>query len=134
MDSLIEKYANEPVWAVIGASKDRTKFGNRIYQTLRDAGYTVYAVNRNETKVEGDPAYATIADLPEVPTVIDMVVPPTEALTIVQRAKAAGVRAVWFQPGAEDPEAIEWARENGMDVIESCILVHHVQQPQGAEV
>lgn len=134
MESLIQKYANEPVWAVVGASKDRTKFGNQIYQTLRKAGYTVYAVNRNEATIEGDPAYPTVADLPEPPTVIDMVVPPSEALEVVKRAKEVGVKAVWFQPGAEDEEAIAWARENGLDVVKSCILVHHVQNPQGERV
>jgi uncharacterized protein len=132
MSNLIQKYANEPIWAVVGASNDRSKFGNRIYRTLRDAGYKVYAVNPREEEIEGDKAYKWVSDLPEAPTVVDMVIPPRFALSTVQQAKEIGAKAIWFQPGSEDPEAIQWAKENDLDVIESCILVHHVQNPQGS--
>lgn len=131
MSDLIQKYAQEPVWAVVGASNSRSKYGNRIYRTLRNAGYRVFAVNKREAQIEGDTAYASLADLPEPPTVVDLVVPPAEAPAVVKQAKAAGARAVWFQPGAENPDAIRWARANGLDVIASCILVHHIQNPAG---
>lgn len=131
MPSLIETYANEPVWAVVGASNDRRKFGNRIYRTLRSAGYTVYPVNPREETIEGDQAYKWVNQLPEPPTVVNMVIPPRYALSTVKQAKEAGAQAVWFQPGAEDDEAIHWAKENGMDVVENCILVHHVKNPTG---
>lgn len=127
MSDLIRHYAAQPVWAVVGASNDRTKYGNRIYRTLRNAGYTVYPVNRREEQVEGDSAYATLADLPQVPTVVDLVIPPAAAMPVVETAHAVGAKAIWFQPGSEDADAIRWAREQGMDVIESCILVHHVK-------
>ena len=125
------KYANEPVWAVVGASNERYKYGNRIYRTLRGAGYTVYAVNNREKEVEGDTAYARLSDLPQVPTVVDMVVPPAQAQGIVEEAKRVGATAIWFQPGSEDHRAIRWAKENGLDVIQDCILVRHVQNPGG---
>ncbi len=129
MADLIEYYARQPVWAVVGASNGRHKYGNRIYRTLRNAGYTVYAVNHGESQVEGDTAYANLADLPQIPTVVDMVIPPQNALAVAQEAAALGVKALWFQPGAENPAVIRWAKEQGMDVVEDCILVHHVQQP-----
>ena len=119
----------KPSVAIVGASNDRSKFGNRIYLTLREAGYQVYAVNPREDVIEGDPAYTSVADLPVTPTVVDMVIPPRFALSTVQQAKEKGVKAIWFQPGSEDPEAIQWAKDNGLDVVESCILVHHVQKP-----
>ena len=131
MPNLIQKYANEPVWAVVGASNNPRKFGNRIYRTLRTAGYTVYPVNSRESEVEGDTAYASLLDLPQPPTVVDMVVPPYLALEVVQQAKDAGAKAIWFQPGAEDSEAIRWAKANGLDVVEDCILVQVVQNPKG---
>ena len=131
MPNLIQKYANEPVWAVVGASNNPRKFGNRIYRTLRTAGYTVYPVNSRESEVEGDTAYASLLDLPQPPTVVDMVVPPYLALEVVQQAKEAGAKAIWSQPGAEDSEAIRWAKANGLDVVEDCILVQVVQNPKG---
>ncbi len=103
MADLIQFYAHEPVWAVVGASNDRRKYGNRIYRTLRSAGYTVYAINDHEPQVEGDTAYARLADLPQVPTVVDMVIPPWNALPVVEEAASLGIKALWFQPGAENP-------------------------------
>ena len=129
MNDLVEKYANEPIWAVVGASNDPRKFGNRIYRTLRTAGYQVYPVNPQEPEIEGDKAYKWVTELPEPPTVVNMVIPPRYALSTVKQAKEAGAQAVWFQPGSEDADAIRWARENGMDVVENCILVQHVQNP-----
>lgn len=128
MADLVQFYALQPVWAVVGASNDRRKYGNRIYRTLRSAGYTVYAVNHGESQVEGDTAYAKLADLPQIPAVVNMVIPPQHALPVVQEAASLGIKALWFQPGAENPAAIRWAKEQGMDVIEDCILVHHIQQ------
>lgn len=127
-------YAEQPVWAVVGASNARHKFGNRIYRTLRDAGYRVYAVNRRETTVEGDAAFARLTDLPEPPDVVDIVVPPDQAMAVVMDAAKAGAKAVWFQPGAEDDEAAAWARGSGMDVVYDCILVRHERSgPGGGE-
>ena len=126
MTDLIQYYARQPVWAVVGASNDRRKYGNRIYRTLRTAGYTVFAVNNRESQVEGDLAFVSLADLPQTPTVVNMVIPPVQAMSVVQTAHAVGVKAIWFQPGAEDAAAIRWAETQGMDVIENCILVHHV--------
>lgn len=133
METLVPVYVEEPVWAVVGASNDRAKYGNRIYLKLKDAGYRVYPVNRREHMIEGDPAYATLFDLPEPPAVVNMVVPPHEAPSVVQQAKEIGAKAIWFQPGAESDEAIHWAREHGLDVIESCILVQLALRPPSFE-
>ena len=134
--SLIEKYVNEPVWAVVGASNSKAKYGNRIYLKLRETGYTVYPVNRRERLIEGDTAYSSLTDLPEPPTVINMVVPPSEAPAVVEQAKAAGAQAIWFQPGAESDAAARWSQDHGLDVIEACILVQLalLPRPEGTEL
>lgn len=124
-------YAERPVWAVVGASNARHKFGNRIYRALRDAGYRVYAVNRHETAVEGDAAFARVTDLPEPPDVVDIVVPPDQAMGVVADAAAAGAQAVWFQPGAEDDAAAALARDSGIDVVYDCILVRYNRRGPG---
>ena len=129
-NSLIEKYVNEPVWAVVGASNNKAKYGNRIYLKLREAGYRVYPVNRREQLIEGDTAYSSLSDLPEPPAVINMVVPPHEAPAVVEQARAAGAQAIWFQPGAESPAAAHWAQVHELDVIEACILVQLALMPR----
>ena len=129
LKSLIAKYVDEPVWAVVGASNNKAKYGNRIYLKLREAGYRVYPVNRREQLIEGDTAYSSLTDLPEPPAVINMVVPPHEAPAVVEQARSAGAQAIWFQPGAESPAAAKWAQDHELDVIEACILVQLALMP-----
>ena len=128
--SLTDKYVNERVWAVVGASNNRAKYGNRIYLKLKESGYRVYPVNRREQTIEGDTAYKSLLELPEPPAVVNMVVPPAEAPAVVEQAAAAGAQAVWFQPGAENASASRWAKEHGLDVIEACILVQIALNPR----
>ena len=132
---LIKKYVNEPVWAVVGASNDRAKYGNRIYLKLKESGYRVYPVNNRGRLIEGDTAYGSLLELPEPPAVVNMVVPPAQAPVVVAQAKTAGAHAIWFQPGAESATAADWAHENGLHVIEACILVQLalVPRPEGTE-
>lgn len=75
MRERIQAAVSERSWAVVGASNDTSKYGNRIYRDLRAAGYKVFAVNPNESTVEGDPAYPSVLDLPEPVAVVDVVVP-----------------------------------------------------------
>ena len=103
IEILVQRYVEEPVWAVVGASNDRAKYGNRIYLRLKHAGYRVYPVNRREHLIEGDAAYASLLDLPEPPAVVNMVVPPHEAPSVVQQAKVAGAQAIWFQLALRPP-------------------------------
>jgi uncharacterized protein len=111
-------------WAVIGVSDDRSKYGNKIYRDLREAGYTVYAVHPKNTQVEGDRCYAGVLDLPEVPDVVNVVVPPAATVQVVRDCLKAGVKRIWFQPGSENPDAIREAEEGGMAVVyDACIMI-----------
>ena len=125
---LISDMVNRRTWAIVGASPDRSKFGNRVYRTLRDAGYWVYAVNPKGGEVEGDPAYASLADLPQLPEVIDLVVPPAATEEVVRQAHVLGLTRIWMQPGAESPAAIDYCRQHGLQVVyDACAMVHQRQ-------
>lgn len=120
----IENAVDQRVWAIVGASNDRSKFGNRIYRNLRSAGYKVYAVNPTAETVEGDPAYPTLGDLPEKPAVADIVVPAAVGMSIADDAAQAGIEYFWLQPGAESPELIDHAQDLGLSVIhDACAMV-----------
>ncbi|MDX2085442.1 MAG: CoA-binding protein [Candidatus Melainabacteria bacterium] len=125
---LTDDFASRRCWAVVGVSTDREKYGNKIYRRLKESGYRVYAVNPKLPEVEGDPCYPNLAQLPEVPEVVNVVVPPAAGLAVIEDCLAKGVRRVWFQPGAESPEAIEKAQQAGMQVLwDACILIQHRQ-------
>lgn len=120
----IEDAVEQRIWAIVGASNDRSKFGNKIYRNLRSAGYKVYPVNPTVETVEGDPAFPTLVDLPEKPAVADIVVPAAVGMSIADDAAEAGIEYFWLQPGAESPELIAHAQELGLSVIhDACAMV-----------
>jgi uncharacterized protein len=119
-------------FAVAGASLDRSKYGNRVFRALVESGRTVYPLNPTAAEVEGHTAFASIAELPEVPESLSIVTPPHITRDIVQQAIAAGVSNVWMQPGAEDSQASQAARAAGLNVIDdgSCVLVLLAIEPK----
>jgi predicted CoA-binding protein len=124
MNQHIEEFPKYRTWAVVGVSDDRSKFGNKIYRDLREAGYRVYAIHPVRTEVEGDPCYPGINALPETPDVVNVVVPPAATRQVVQDCLLRGVPRIWFQPGSEDAEAIREAQEGGIDVVhDACIMI-----------
>ena len=124
----ISDFVNRRVWAVVGASQDRSKFGNKIFRSLRDAGYTVYPVNRKGGDLEGTRAYTSLASLPEKPEVVDLVVPPRVTEQIVREVHQLGLGRVWMQPGAESDAAIAFCHQHGIEVVHhACAMVHKRQ-------
>lgn len=125
MKNSIEKFLQASTFAVAGALNDRTKYGNKVFCALVASGRTVYPLNPTAKEVEGQTAFASIADLPVVPESLSIVTPPNVTRQVVQHAVAAGVKNIWMQPGAEDDQACQTAREAGLTVIDdgSCVLV-----------
>lgn len=120
---LLEMIAARPV-AVVGASRHREKFGNIVLRNLRGRGWTVYAVNPHETEIEGQPAWPTLAELPEPPGLVVVVTPPAVSLSIVEQAADLGLQRVWLQPGAEDEQVIARAGELGLRLAHNaCVMV-----------
>ncbi|WP_298705804.1 CoA-binding protein [uncultured Veillonella sp.] len=111
------------VWAVLGATSRKEKFGYKILMHLRKHGYTVYAVNPNVEEIEGEPCYSALSDLPEVPDVVDFVVPETVGLIALDECKRLNISTVWLQPGADKPAVVAKAKQLGLDVIQDCVLV-----------
>lgn len=118
MRDQIENLVNKRTWAVVGASNSHEKFGRRIYDRLKSNCYEVYAVNPNEQGLDdGSPTYRSVQELPLVPEVVDVVVPPRFGMQVVDDCVAKGVRAIWFQPGAESQEVVAYAQSKGLTVI-----------------
>jgi len=128
VEELIREFVNQRVWALVGASADRSKYGNVILRDLHQAGYTIYPVNPRETEIEGLRAYPTLADLAELPQVVDIVVPPRVTEEIVRQCAGLGLGRIWMQPGAESEEAIAFCQEHDIKVVyHACAMVHKRQ-------
>lgn len=110
--------------AVVGANDDPGKYGSVIYRDLKLKGFKVFAVNPKRETVDGDPAYGTLADLPEQATIVNFVVPPAVSLDVLAEAKELGYDLVWMQPGSSSPEVREYIESHGFDhLIDACIMV-----------
>ena len=110
--------------AVVGATDDPAKYGSVIYRDLKAKGYEVYPVNPGRDTVAGDSAYASLADLPEPPTIVNIVVPPRATLRVLEQAQELGYTNVWVQPGAESPEVMAYLTGNDFNYLAmSCIMV-----------
>ena len=121
----IEEFLKVSSFAVAGASRDQSKYGSKVFRAIVASRRTVYPLNPTAPEVEGATAYASIADLPVVPASLSIVTPPHITREVIQQAIAAGVKNIWMQPGAEDAEGSQAARDAGLNVIDdgSCILV-----------
>ena len=111
--------------ALIGASNNRSKYGNKIYRDLRNKGYKVTPINPKEKKIEGDRAYSSIEEIKELPDIANFVVPPPVAMKIAQNITNLGIKHLWFQPGSESKELEDWLKNtDGIEyLINACIMV-----------
>jgi predicted CoA-binding protein len=109
--------------AVIGASTDRSKFGNKAVRAYVQQGYTVWPVNPKEPTVEGLPAFASIADVPGRPNLVSVYLPPPVTLKVLPAISAKGCDELWLNPGTESPEVLAEAERLGLNVIQACSIV-----------
>ena len=122
-EALTKTMLEAETWAVVGANADTGKFGNRIYQTLKNHGYRVYAVNPTCRSINGDPCYPDLSSLPVRPDVIDMVVSPERGAGVIEEAGRLGIPYAWFQPGTHEPELVRRAEALGITTLRHCVLV-----------
>ena len=109
--------------AIIGASNDPRKFGNKAVRAFLQQGYTVYPVNPNETEVEGIVAYKSIREVPERPQMISVYVPPQVLRKLLPDIAERGCEELWLNPGTESDEVLAEAERLGLNVIQACSIV-----------
>lgn len=109
--------------AVIGASNDRAKYGNKAVRGFLQQGYTVYPVNPREREIEGLRTYASIRDVPERPDRISVYVLPAVLLKLLPDIAAKGCDELWLNPGTESAEVLAEAERLGLAVVQACSIV-----------
>lgn len=121
----IELFLSSEAFGVVGASSRRHKYGNKVLRCYQQNGRKALPVNPVEKEIEGEPVFATVADLPDNVQSISLITPPQITEKIVDQAAARGIKNVWMQPGAESVAAIDFCRQQGLNVIAdgSCLLV-----------
>jgi len=110
--------------AIVGASSDRQKYGNKAVRAFQKQGFTVYPVNPKGGEIEGLPAYTSLAEIPaEKVNRISMYVPPAVGLSMLDQITALSFDELWLNPGSESDELIEAARARGIEVVVACSIV-----------
>jgi predicted CoA-binding protein len=110
--------------AIIGASANRAKFGNRAVRAYHAKGYKVFPIHPSASSIEGLPVYHSITQVPA--TILDRVsiyLPASVGLKVLDEVAAKPAREVWLNPGADDPQVVRRARELGLNVIVGCSIV-----------
>jgi len=121
----IEAFLEGESFAVVGASTNRAKYGNKVLRSYLQGGKTAYPINPRASTIEGLTAYPDLASLPQKPHGVSIITPPQITEQVVRQAVSLGIRHLWMQPGAESREAVEYARKNGVNVVAygACVLV-----------
>ena len=109
--------------AVVGASSDRHKFGNKARRAFQAEGYRVIPINPNEREVEGMPTYASVLDVPGAIDMAIVYVQPDVGLRLLPEFEQKQIPEIWFNPGAESDEIVAEGRRRKLNVILACSIV-----------
>jgi predicted CoA-binding protein len=109
--------------AVVGASSDRSKFGNKALRAFQAEGYRVIPINPNEREVEGIPTYPSVLDVPDAIDMATVYVQPHIVLQLLDEFERKQIKEIWVNPGADSDEVIAEARRRKLNAIFACSIV-----------
>lgn len=115
--------------AVIGASSDRRKFGNKGTRAFVAAGWEVYPINPNEPEVEGLKTYPSVKDVPVDLDRVTMYVGPRVGKKLINEIAEKGAKEVVYNPGSADRELVEMTRALGLKAVETCSIIDIGMRP-----
>jgi len=110
--------------AIAGVSRDQKKFGFSVVRDLKERGYDLYLVNPNTDTLHGEPCFRNISQLPADVSHLLVLTPKTETLGVVEDAVDKGIQNIWIQQMSETPEAIDYAKNNQVNlIVKQCIFM-----------
>ena len=115
--------------AVIGASSNRDKFGNKALRAFAHRGYTVIPINPTEAEVEGHRAFASVLDVPGTIDMATLYVPAPVGVRVMDDLHKQGLPEVWLNPGADDRAVVEKARSLGLKAVQHCSIIAIGESP-----
>lgn len=109
--------------AIIGASNDRSKYGNKSLRAHVRAGFKVFPINPKESEIEGFPAFKSITDLPVRPDRVSVYVPPSVLQKLLPDIAAKGCDELWLNPGTESDAVLQDVQRLGLNVVQACSIL-----------
>ena len=112
--------------AVVGLSDNPSKPSHYVSEYMQRHGYKILPVNPVLQTVLGEMSYASLAELPVKPDVVNVFRVPAQILAIVDEMLALGLKNLWVQAGIINVEAAAKAEAGGIRVVmDRCIMVEH---------
>ena len=126
LEHQIQQFFQSPAFAVVGASNNRQKYGNKVLRCYLQHHKIVWPVHPAQDEIENIHVYRTVMDLPSDVKSISVITPHAVTEKVVELAAKKGIQNIWMQPGAESELAIEKCEALGINVIAKgpCILVY----------
>ena len=115
--------------AVIGASSNRRKYGNKALRAYLHQGYTVIPINPHESEIEGHKAYASVLDVPGPIDMATVYVPGDIGVTVMDDIAKKGIAEVWLNPGADDRPVVDRAHALGLKTVLACSIMGIGESP-----
>jgi predicted CoA-binding protein len=115
--------------AVIGASSDRRKYGNKAVRAYAQQGHRVIPINPHESEIEGYKTYASVLDVPGPIDMATVYVHGDVGVTIMDELAKKGIAEVWLNPGADEDPVVERARSLGLNVVRACSIMGVGESP-----
>jgi len=109
--------------AVIGASADKEKWGNKAVRAYQMMGWTVFPVNDHERLIEGIEAYKSVLKIPYKINRFTLYVPAEVGVKLVSQLKKVGAKEVYINPGAESDELIGALKKAGITPLLQCSVL-----------
>lgn len=109
--------------AIVGASTDRGKYGNKSVRAHRRQGWEVYPVHPTANEIEGVRACASLRDIPVRIDRVSLYLPPARGLEILPDVAAVRPNEFFVNPGAESDELLAEAKKLGLEPILACSIV-----------
>jgi predicted CoA-binding protein len=111
------------VVAIVGASNNREKFGNKAVRAHAHRGFDVYPVNPHEDLIEGLKAYRSVLDIPVDIDRVSIYLPPETTLHVITEIAKKGTKELYLNPGSADDRVVEKARSLGLDPVLACSVI-----------
>jgi len=124
-------FKQDNIYLIVGASNNNEKYGAKVFLDLKNAGYTVVPINPHDPVVQGERAYKTITafvtenkNIKKESVVLVLIIPPNAAFDVVKEAAKLKLTKVWFQPGAESNDAINFCAQHKIQCVHhACIML-----------
>jgi uncharacterized protein len=124
MKEKIDRFLACSRFAVAGVSRNKNKFGSVVFRELKKKEYNILPVNPNMESFDGEMCYRSVSDLPSDVEALIIATRPETSLSVMKEAIDKGIKNIFLQQGAQNPEVMEYAERNGANLISrQCILM-----------